>query len=94
MNERAEKAKRLLEDPVLQESFELVRSKIFGMFETASLRDEQAVLRAKDLLHALNLVRRALEQAVSEGKLEDRILEEERRGFSYLGDLWPKRKKS
>lgn len=91
---RAAKAKSLLDDPLLSEAFGLAEKAIFDKFRGAP--DDAQVIRAKQLLTALTLVRRILEQAVSDGKVAERTLEDERRGVSYLedlGKLWTKRKR-
>lgn len=89
---RGAKARKLLEDPLLREAFELSEKAILDMFKRAA-QDEQ-IVRSKQLLTALTLVRRVLEQALSEGKVAERTLEEEKRGISFLGevrDVWRKR---
>lgn len=91
---RAAKAKSLLEDPLLSEAFGLAEKAIFDKFRGSP--DDAGVIRAKQLLTALTLVRRVLEQAVSDGKVAEHTLEDERRGVSYLedlGKLWTKRKR-
>lgn len=88
---RGAKAKALLDDPLLSEAFRLSEEAILGKFKTAP--DDAGVIRSKQLLTALTLVRRILEQAVSDGKVAERTLEEQRRGISYLGDIWPSRRK-
>jgi hypothetical protein len=82
---RGAKAKALLADPLLSEAFTLAEKAIYEMFKSAATDDR--VTRSKHLLTALTLVRRVLEQAVSEGKVAASTLEEERRGISFLGDL-------
>jgi hypothetical protein len=89
---RGVKAKALLADPLLSEAFSLAEKAILDKFRSAA--DDGQVVRSKQLLTALTLVRRVLEQAVSEGKIAAGTLEEERRGISFLGDVreaWRKR---
>lgn len=89
---RGAKAQKLLEDPLLREAFELAEKSILDMFKR-SAADEQ-IIRSKQLLTALTLVRRVLEQALSDGKVAERTLEDEKRGISFLGevrDVWRKR---
>ena len=88
---RAAKTKSLLDDPVFREAFELAEHAILDKFRSAS--DDSGVVRAKQLLTALTLVRRLLEQAISDGKVAERTLEEQRRGISFLGDIWQSRRK-
>lgn len=88
---RGAKAKALLEDPLLREAFELAEKAILDMFKRA-VEDEQ-IVRSKQLLTALTLVKRVLEQAIGDGKVAERTLEEQKRGISYLGDIWQSRRK-
>lgn len=92
---RAAKAKALLDDPLLSEAWGLAEKAILDKFRSAP--DDSGVIRAKQLLTALTLVRRLLEQAVSDGKVAERTLEEQRRGISsYLGDVreaWRRQRK-
>ena len=85
------KAKALLEDPLLSEAFSLAEKAILDKFRSAP--DDNGVIRSKQLLTALTLVRRLLEQAISDGKVAERTLEEQKRGISYLGDIWQSRRK-
>lgn len=88
---RGVRAKALLEDPLLSEAFTLAEKAILDKFRSAP--DDSGVIRSKQLLTALTLVRRVLEQAVNDGKVAERTLEEEKRGIRYLGDLWQSRRK-
>jgi hypothetical protein len=90
--DRGARAERTLKD--LEEPFALVESHILGMFRTAPLRDDDGVIRTKQLLHCLTLVRSALEQAVRDGKIAANTLEEQKRGVrQFLGDVWHSRLK-
>lgn len=82
---RGAKAQKLIDDPMLREAFDLSEKAILDMFKRAAA-DEQ-IVRSKQLLTALTLVRRVLEQALSEGKVAERTLEEQKRGVSFLGDV-------
>jgi hypothetical protein len=89
---RGAKAKALLEEPLLSEAFQLAEKAILDKFRSAP--DDEQVVRAKQLLTALTLVRRVLEQAIHDGKVAGRTLEEQKRGISFLGDVreaWRKR---
>lgn len=89
---RGAKAKSLLEDPFLSEAFQIAEKAILDKFKSAA--DDSQVVRSKQLLTALTLVRRVLEQAISDGKVAARTLEDEKRGISFLGDVreaWRKR---
>ena len=87
---RGVKAKHLLEDPLLSEAFTLAEKAILDKFRSAP--DNEGVIRSKQLLTALTLVRRVLEQAVNDGKVAERTLEDEKRGITFLGDLWKSRR--
>jgi hypothetical protein len=89
---RGAHAERLLNDPLLKEAFELVENHILAMFRNAPLRDSEGVVKSKQLLHSLSLVRGALEQAVRDGKVAAHTLEERKRGVSWLGDVWQSRR--
>lgn len=89
---RGAKAKSLLSDPLLSEAFALAEKAILDKFKSAA--DDGQVVRSKQLLTALTLVKRVLEQAINDGTVAARTLEEERRGVSFLGDVreaWRKR---
>jgi hypothetical protein len=89
---RGAKAQKLLEDPLLRESFEIAEKAILDMFKRAA--EDQQIVRSKQLLTALTLVKRLLEQALTDGKIAERTLEEQKRGVSFLGDVreaWRKR---
>ena len=91
---RGAKAKALLGDPLLSEAFTLAEKAILDKFRSAA--DDTQVVRAKQLLTALTLVRAVIEQAIRDGKVAANALDEERRGISFLGDLreaWRKRSK-
>jgi hypothetical protein len=87
---RGAKARALLEDPLLSEAFGLAEKAILDKFRHASEDDQ--VIRSKQLLTALTLVKRLLEQAISDGKIAERTLEDEKRGVSFLGDIWRSRR--
>lgn len=87
---RGARARALLEDPLLSEAFGLAEKAILDKFRHAS--DDEQVVRSKQLLTALTLVKRLLEQAISDGKVAERTLEDEKRGVSFLGDIWRSRR--
>lgn len=78
--ERGDKAKRLLEDPVLKQAFADVRARIIAEFENAPLRDQEGIFNLRLMLKALNDVRANLERAVRDGRLERIRMEEKQRG--------------
>jgi hypothetical protein len=83
---RGAKARALLEEPLLSEAFALAEKAILDKFRHAA--DDDQVVRSKQLMTALTLVKRLLEQAISDGKVAERTLEDEKRGISFLGDIW------
>ena len=91
--ERGIRAQALLSDPLIQEAFDKAEAHFVKMFREAELRDELGIMRAKDLLHAVTLVRRFFEDTVRYGKAADRALDPQKRGTPFLGDIlkWPKR---
>lgn len=84
--ERGEKARRLIDDPVMQEAFSAVDRQIYHMFTSAKLGDEASVRKAKDLEYALSLVKRALRDFVHNGELSAHIFENKSTGV--LGKFW------
>jgi hypothetical protein len=88
--DRGIKAQRLLEDPLLREAFALAEQSILNLFRSAP--DDATAIRSKQLLTALTLVKRALEQAISDGKIAEHALEDQKRGIvTQLGDIWRSR---
>jgi hypothetical protein len=87
---RGAKARALLEDPLLSEAFAIAEKAILDKFRHSA--DDEQVIRSKQLLTALTLVKRVLEQAISDGKVAERTLEDEKRGVSFLGDIWRSRR--
>jgi hypothetical protein len=89
--DRGVRAERILEDELVKEAFQLVEDHFIGMFRRAPLRDEEGVIKAKQLLHALTLFRRVFEDALRNGRLAEQALSEKRKGVSFLGDIWQSR---
>jgi hypothetical protein len=77
--ERANRANRLLSDPMLTEAFDLVRSAILEKWEQAPLRDRDGAHELKLMLKLLGDVRANLEQAVADGKLAAAELQQQAR---------------
>ena len=67
--DRAERAKRLLDDPMLLEGFEAVRTAIVQRWEQAPIRDKDGAHELKLMLKLLGDVRAALVEAVNDGKV-------------------------
>lgn len=77
--ERADKAQRLLNDPLYQESFELVRQALLAKFEAAPLTDPEGIVMIRLCMKLLKDVRANLDMAVSDGKLAAFEMEEKKR---------------
>jgi hypothetical protein len=91
--ERGSRAERLLNDPFVKDAFALVEAHIIGKFREAPIRDEEGVVKAKQLLHSLTLFRGVFEDAIRNGKLAANALDPKKRGAPFLGDmrLWKRK---
>ena len=67
--ERAVKAAQLLSNPLLAESFDLVRQAIVDKWALTPIRDRDGAHELKLMLKLLADVRVALDQAVNDGKV-------------------------
>lgn len=90
--DRGAKAQKVLEDPLVQEAFALIEAHIVTKFKEAPIRDEEGVLKTKQLLHAVTLFRRVFEDAIRDGRVAENYFEQKRKGVSFLGDIWPSRR--
>lgn len=77
--ERANRAEKLLNDPLLIEAFDSVRNAIIQNIENAPIRDRDGVHECLLMLKLLPGVRSYLKQALSDGKVILAALEEKRR---------------
>lgn len=77
--ERANHAEKLLADPLLSDSFELVRTTLLQKIEEAPIEDAAGVHELRLMLKLLRSARGHLEQAVRDGKVIVHRLEEKRR---------------
>lgn len=92
---KADRVKRLLEDPDLQQAFEDVRQAILqGFSETPPTKTEQLVLW-RERLHLLDSVKANLERAIEDGNVE-RFHAQEQERPPFLGDIlaWRKNKRA
>jgi len=80
--DRASKAKALLDNPMFDESFALVRSALLERIENWSLQDAAGAEKLRMMLKLLRDVRANVEQAVRDGKVSSFRLDEERRNLS------------
>ena len=77
--DRANRAERLLTDPLYQESFELVRQALLAKFEAAPLTDAEGIQMIRLCLKLLNDVRANLTAAVNDGKVAAFEIEQKKR---------------
>lgn len=89
---KADRAKALLDDPLIKEAFSVVREKYRDMIEQTPLADDTALLDIRKMLHLLKEVKDHLRQAVETGTvIRFRDIEQERQ--SFLGDkIWRTKK--
>ena len=85
--DRGLKAESLLRDPFIQEAFDLVESHILQKFKDAPIRDEEGVIKAKQLLHAFSLVKGAFESAIKDGEAAKLRLDPKKMGVPFLQDI-------
>ena len=71
MTDKADRIKKLMDDPDLKEAFQAVRQKYLGLIEFTPLADDTALLDIRKMLQLLRDVEQHLMQAISDGKLED-----------------------
>ena len=76
--ERANRAEKLLNDPLLIEAFDSVRNSIIKTIESAPIRDHEGVHECLLMLKLLPGVRSYLKQALNDGKVVIAALEQRR----------------
>lgn len=79
IQERAEKARQLLDNPLFRESVETLRKAIFVRIEECPLRDAEGLQLLHIRLALLRDVEAALKQVIAEGKFTAFELEERQR---------------
>ena len=85
MTAKSDRAKALLDDPILQESFNKLRDDYRGAMGNPQVPDDD-ILELRRMLFLLDKLEKHLEQIIAEGELEDfRAVEQERP--SFLGDI-------
>lgn len=77
--ERAEKAQRILTDPIFVEAFENTRQAIFQKIEQTPLRDAEGLASLRLSLKLLQDVRANLTAILNDGKIEEYRLQEKKR---------------
>lgn len=94
MLERANKAKGVLENPMYQESFELVRSAILARIEACPLGDTAIAEDLRKCLKLLRDVHANLDLAMKQGKIvsfnieQERAQEERRKKFHVIPNFY------
>lgn len=89
MTAKSDRVKKLIEDPDLQEAFQMVREKYRDLIEETPISDDGALLDIRKCLHLLREVEEALQTAIEHGTLEDfRAQEQEGRGFLQDVSRW------
>lgn len=79
VTERADRAAKLLGDPVLSDAFQAVEAAIHKQWAATPLRDKEGAHELRLMLKLLTDVRANLERAVADGKVEALRIEQERR---------------
>ena len=91
MTAKADRVKKLIEDPDLKEAFQVVREKYRDLIEETPVSDDGALLDIRKCLHLLREVEDALHTAIEDGHLEDfRVAEQEGKGFLQDIRKWPR----
>jgi len=87
MTAKADRIQELLDDPHIQEAFENVRQKYYGLIESTPLDSERdgALHDIRKMLQLLRDVENDLLEAIQEGHLEDHNVQQKGQGF--LKDL-------
>ena len=89
MTAKADRARELLNDPLIQEGFEALRKKYRGAMGNPSVSDDD-VLELRRMLFLLDHLEKHLELVISDGEFEDfKAVEQERR--SFLGEIWQRK---
>ena len=91
MTAKADRAKELIDDPILQEAFSTVRERYRDLIEETPLSssDDKALHDIRKMLHLLREVEEHLKQVVQNGHLEDFRATEQK---TILGELkWPRK---
>ena len=90
MTAKSDRAKALLNDPIIQEGFEKLREDYRGAMGNPKVPDDD-ILELRRMLFLLDKLERHLHQIVTDGEVADlQAVEQERP--SFLGDLWQSRK--
>ncbi len=81
MTGKADRAKEILEDPVVKEAFENLRQYYFERFESLPMVEEnidpQVFMDLRRLLYLLNQIKTDLEKMIQVGNLQDFRVQQE-----------------
>lgn len=77
--DRADKAQRILSDPIYQEAFASVREALLQKFESAPVNDVEGMAKVRLCLKLLHDVRANLERVIADGKMAEFELQEKKR---------------
>lgn len=92
--ERSNKAKGVLENPMYQESFEMVHKAIIARIESCPMSDTATAEDLRKCLRLLRDVRTNLDLAMKQGKIvsfrieQERAQEERRKKFSLIPNFY------
>jgi len=86
--DKGNRCQKLLDDEDLTQAFKDVEDAITLKWKQAPIEDGEGQQKLRLSLHLLQSVQANLKRAVEDGKLEAYRLEQEKRGVSYLGDIW------
>lgn len=79
--ERALRAQKIVNDPLFDEAFQMVKTAILEKIEAAPLRDTEGAEKLRIMLKLLRDVRAVFEQAVNDGKVAEHRLETKRHWY-------------
>ena len=95
MTAKGDRAKELIEDPLLTEAFDAVRERYRDLIEETPLSssNDEALHDIRKMLHLLSEVKNHLYTVMESGRLEDfRAVEQEGHGFLQDIRSWRKNK--
>ncbi len=92
MTAKADRIKRLLDDPDIEDAFKAVREHYRDAIEQVPVNDPELIMDIRKMLHLLTEVKQTLRKAIQDGALEDfRVREQQGRGFLQDIRKWPKK---
>lgn len=85
--DRAQKAERILNDPLYVESFELTRQAIFQQIERTPIRDDEGLKHLRLCLKLLQDVKANLTSVLNDGKVAEFNIQQQKRDAASLRDF-------